>query len=407
MLRKQKINILYLETGETEGGSFESLYHILCSINKEKFHPIVVFFNNNRFCRRLEEIEIEYYLIKDIVYTKSVIKILRKVFLKLSVIIGNIFPKISILYEFLIHWNTIKRLDKIISDRKIDIIHLNDQINRDFFALYLVKKNNIKCLSHLRSPNIQGFNIKKAKFANKTVCHYVAYSDWIKDVWIRLGLKDRSIKVIYNGINLKYKFKKENLYNRYNIDKKDDIIGCIGRIIENRGYDFLIKTFKHLLKEKENCKLLIVGDGEIRIKKRLKELCNSLGLNNNVIFSDFIDNGIGIIRNLDIIILPYKNEPLGRVLLEALLVKTPIIVTNNGSISKIIKDEYNGLLVKYGDVETLKNKIIRLLEDYDLRKKVTENGHKTLVSHFDIKSQIKKLERLYLDCLSINIRLED
>lgn len=392
----RKIRILYIETGTSGGGSFESLYQTLKAIDKRKFLPIVIFLNPNRFCHKLEELKVRYYIISDPVYSKIFGKILTNVLSKLSQIIGSYCPTFSITYEYITHWFTIRFISSIAASHSIEIIHINDQINRDFFALFVAKKQGIKCISHLRSPDTFGFNRKKADYANKVVSYYIAYSEWIRDIWAQKGISQDKVKVIYNAIDTSELIEKKDLHKKYCIPEDHSIIGCVGYLIPNRGYDFMIEAFSRILRDRPKCKLLIVGGGKTKIVDQLNKLVHFLGIQDRVIFTGATKDAKEIIAGFDVFVLPYRTEALGRTLLEAWLAKTPVIATNTGGIDKVIKHSYNGMLVSYGDLDTLESTIISVLVDNELKEKLIKEGYTTVKEKFDISSYIAKLENLYM-----------
>ena len=98
----------------------------------------------------------------------------------------------------------------------------------------------------------------------------------------------------------------------------------------------------------------------------------------------------------DIFVLSSDKEPFGRVFLEAMLCKKPIIASDNIQCSQVIVDKYNGYLVKYGDYNELAIKITYLLNNKNQAKKMGENGHQLLKEKFDIDLYIKKLCDIFI-----------
>ena len=99
--------------------------------------------------------------------------------------------------------------------------------------------------------------------------------------------------------------------------------------------------------------------------------------------------------------LPSNNEPFGRVLLEAMYIGTPAIGTKTGGIPEIIEDGVSGILVDYGDVETLKKSIIIILENDQVRKKLIRGGDETINSKFREDIYQRKLENVYDTLLDV------
>ncbi len=75
-------------------------------------------------------------------------------------------------------------------------------------------------------------------------------------------------------------------------------------------------------------------------------------------------------------------------------VGTPIVATDSGGIPEVVKHEYNGLLVNYGDEVSLQKAMERVLDDEGLRSKLIENGSQT-VDRFSIERYKADLENIY------------
>lgn len=220
---------------------------------------------------------------------------------------------------------------------------------------------------------IQSFVVKNADIV-------IVPSNYLKKIVNGWRVPDDKIKVIYNAIDRK----------KYNIPSKEkarEILGLngliiltIGRLVPWKGIDKLIEVHTKIKKEFENLKLIIIGDGPEMDK--LKKLARSSG--NNIIFTGRIDHSeIPIyLSACDIFVLNTKYEGMSHVLLEAMMIGIPIITTNAGGNSEIIKDGKNGLLFFPDNKEQLKEAIIKLLNNNELSDKFAMNS----------KIKIKKYE---------------
>jgi glycosyltransferase involved in cell wall biosynthesis len=82
-------------------------------------------------------------------------------------------------------------------------------------------------------------------------------------------------------------------------------------------------------------------------------------------------------------------------------VGTLVIGTRIGGIPEIIEHGVNGLLVDYGDIEALKNSIIRILKNNSLREKIIQGGYETINSKFHVNTYKEKLENVYDNFLGV------
>ena len=106
----------------------------------------------------------------------------------------------------------------------------------------------------------------------------------------------------------------------------DDIVLChIGRFINAKNHEFLIKIANEMIKKNNNVKLILVGDGDL--KKHIESKVKSLGIEKNVYFTGIRKDIANILNNVDLFILPSIYEGLGLVLLEAQASKVPCLVS--------------------------------------------------------------------------------
>lgn len=190
---------------------------------------------------------------------------------------------------------------------------------------------------------------------------------------------------------------------KVNRDKNTFQILAVGYLIERKGFEYLIKSMKYVLKEHENVKLIIVGSGPL--EQNLKDLIKDLGLKKNVeILKNVPDNGLlNLYNSSDIFVLPSvvdsqgNTEGLGVVLLEAMACKLPVIGSDVGGIPDIIQDGETGLLAPEKDVNGLSTSITTLIEDEDLRERIALRGYDNVREKFSWEKVAENYLRVYKD----------
>lgn len=151
----------------------------------------------------------------------------------------------------------------------------------------------------------------------------------------------------------------ENPYDKSNIN-----IVASGRIREEKGFDFLLRSFAKVVGNNKKFKLYILGD--IGSKSYLNELQNIIqkcDLTDHVQFIGFKSNPFPYYKHADLFVLSSKWEGLPNVVLEALYLQTPVVVTDCiPYFNKLICEGKNGYVVKFGDKQDLAEKIQRYLD---------------------------------------------
>ncbi len=186
--------------------------------------------------------------------------------------------------------------------------------------------------------------------------------------------------------------------------KKDrNVILFVGRLIEVKGLEDLIRAFKIVREKYEDAELRVVGDGPL--KENLLKLAKELDV--PVTFTGY-KTGEELeseYLNATVFVLPSKpdkigqTETLGVVTIEALSYGVPVVASNIGGIPDVIKDGKTGLLFKPGDFHDLADKIITLLDNPPLREKLVREGQMHIRTNYSWDRIVERLEKIYLRLL--------
>jgi glycosyltransferase involved in cell wall biosynthesis len=154
-------------------------------------------------------------------------------------------------------------------------------------------------------------------------------------------------------------------------------IGFVGTIFEHKGLDLLLSAFQQLPPESEAV-LKIYGDPKQfpEYGSAMLKLAES-GVNRKKIqfLGTFPNSRLGeVLQELDVLAVPsrwYENTPL--VIQSAFATRTPVLATDLGGMSELVKHNQNGLLFEVNNIESLKTQLLRLIEDKDLLLSLRRN----------------------------------
>lgn len=151
---------------------------------------------------------------------------------------------------------------------------------------------------------------------------------------------------------------------------------------ESKGQKDAILAVRELVRKRRNVELVILGYSAARYLEELKDLVEKEGLEEDIRFHGYKENIFSIVNQADVVLMCSRNEAFGRVTLEAMLLKKPVLGTNSGGTPELIKEGFNGLLYKPGDYEELAAKIEYLMENREKMKEFGENGFKFAKENF-------------------------
>ena len=175
--------------------------------------------------------------------------------------------------------------------------------------------------------------------------------------------------------------------------KKYDLVFS-GRLVKNKGIFLLLEAIKSIKRQVSSVKLVIVGSGPL--KNKMEWFIKKNKLENNVFFSGWlpgVEDVAKIYNQSKIFVIPSFNEGGPRVTLEAMACKVPVITSRVGVMLDVIKHGENGMFIDW-DSKDIAEKILALLNNENLYKKIAENGYKT-VQQFERKKAIKNYAMSY------------
>ncbi|MHA1845997.1 MAG: glycosyltransferase family 4 protein [Promethearchaeota archaeon] len=196
----------------------------------------------------------------------------------------------------------------------------------------------------------------------------------------------------------KCRIEKGKLKKFYNFSEKDIVLLYLGSIKKIKGTDILLNAFINLGEkyvEYHRLKLLYVGDGEMR--ESLEKKVKRTNFKKYITFLGYISHEVipEIYKLSDIYIIPSLFEGTPISLLEAMYNGMPIIASNSRGIREIITDKKDGLLFEANNAESLKKKIIYLIENIDLREEIAREAKKTYESNYEYRTVIENYLEIY------------
>jgi glycosyltransferase involved in cell wall biosynthesis len=228
----------------------------------------------------------------------------------------------------------------------------------------------------------------------------IAISEAVRDHLMRdFKIKEEDIRVIHNGIDTD-KFQipnpKSQSQKKQELGLRDGpVIGIIGRLSDVKGHIYLIEAMKLVLEKIPQAQLLVVGEG--RMKKELLALVKRLGIEKNVYFLASVADTAQVLAAMDLFVMPSLKEGLGLSLMEAEACGLAVIGSDVGGIRSLIKDGYNGLLVRPADSMALTGAILNILQDKNKAVFLGQNARDFIRQNFSAERMVSETEKLYLD----------
>ena len=191
----------------------------------------------------------------------------------------------------------------------------------------------------------------------------------------------------------KFKTKKQ-------LDERDNLVGYIGRLSEEKGMLGFVKAIP-LLKD-ENIKFLIGGDGQLQ--DEIEEYLVKENLNDNVKLTGWIphDELPEYLNELKLLVLPSYTEGLPNIMLEAMACGTPVLATPVGAIPDVIKDRKTGFILENNSPKCIAETVVRVL-NYPNLDEIAKNARELVEREFTYEAAVERYKAILLLSYSHNL----
>ncbi|RYI18788.1 MAG: colanic acid biosynthesis glycosyltransferase WcaL [Acetobacteraceae bacterium] len=174
-------------------------------------------------------------------------------------------------------------------------------------------------------------------------------------------------------------------------------VAFVGRLDPVKGALLLIEAMATVLKSHPDATLTLAGDGPARSGAEAK--AKDLGIDHAVHFAGFMTQGqvADLLANSDMLVLPSFAEGLPVVYMEALASRIPVVASRVAGVPELVEDGVTGYTIPPGDVDTLANRMIRLMDDPAAARAMGEAGRRAVEAQHDIRTEGAWLAKIFRD----------
>ncbi|HJP19911.1 MAG TPA: glycosyltransferase family 4 protein [Nitrospinota bacterium] len=205
------------------------------------------------------------------------------------------------------------------------------------------------------------------------------------------------IMSIPTGVDLKLfdpSKSKKKIRKELSLTEKTPIVGMVSVLRSWKGHNFFIEAIVTVLKKFSNVRFLIVGDGPR--KESLTKMIKEKGLSETILMLGHREDVPEIMASLDILVHPsYANEGVPQSIVQGMAMGVPVIASDIKPLKEVVTDGETGLLSPNKDSGELAKRIILLLKNKELMRKMGNNGQKFVVEKFSMEKMIISIENLY------------
>lgn len=357
-LREQ--NVLFFTRTMRVGGT-ENVILQLCEVFKPYVNSLVVCSCGGVNVEKLESMGIKHYVIPDI-ENKAPIIVLK----------------------------TARQLREIIKKEKITVIHTHHRMAAFYVSVLGLYK---RCFFFNTSHNI----FLDKKFFTQFAYHHarlIACGEKVRQNLINeFAMPESQVGIVHNAVKpFGGKVQPDPIMQSLR-ERGCFMIGNVGRLSEQKGFEYYIKAVPDVLEKHPKARFLIIGSGED--ENKLRAQVKDAGLSETVIFLGYRSDIQSVMSQLDLIVLSSLWEGFPLTPIEAFSVGKTVIGTNVDGTTEIIQDEVNGIIVEAKNEKKLASKINWMIEHPNERHNMEIAARKKYETEFSFKIFADKYVNYY------------
>ena len=227
----------------------------------------------------------------------------------------------------------------------------------------------------------------------------VANAGAVKEHLIELGVPDRKIELIYNGLELtRFQLNGDarQVLQRLNLEtlRGRPVISMVANFEHRiKDHPMLLRAAQRVKAEVPEAVFVIAGEGELRAES--EKLARELGLGDSCLFIGRCASVPDLLAASDICVLSSQAEGFSNSILEYMAAGRPVVATNVGGASEAIVEGETGYLVNAGDDRAMAERLISLLRDPEKRRTMGLNGRRRVEQTFSCETRLAATKSLY------------
>jgi glycosyltransferase involved in cell wall biosynthesis len=236
------------------------------------------------------------------------------------------------------------------------------------------------------------------RIINYPLDHVTCISDYVMHCWAVLDVlpANRFLR-IYNHVDFtRCQFDGSAFRRKLGIPEGRPVVMQVSWIIPDKGFDDLLDAARIVVERNPAAYFVFVGEGADR--ERYMRQTIEMGLQDHVAWTGIVSDPMrqGAYAAADVVCQVSRwEEGFGFVIAEAMATGKPLIGTRVGAIPELVRDGVSGYLVERRDPQALAARILELLGDADLRRRMGEAGREFALRNFNAGANIAEFLKLY------------
>lgn len=220
----------------------------------------------------------------------------------------------------------------------------------------------------------------------------------------RIHYPRERIRMVPEGLDLSlYQLEPESTLRRvrseFGVREGERMVVIVGMVMDWKGQHVLIDAAPGILEHHAATKFIVVGEsptGAESYAAGLRDQVARLGLSGRVVFSGYRGDIPAVMQAADVVVHASTSpEPFGRVLIEGMAMRKPVIATSIGAPLEIIREGETGYLVPPQNAKALATAVVRILDDPLEARRIGDNARREVVRNYSIQRHTMLIESVF------------
>lgn len=380
--------ILYVDGNldGTVGGSYFSLFYLVTGLDVRRFRPLVLFMKDHALVPdyRAAGIDTRIRPRPEVLSVKW--RLPRLPARVMNAIQENLLWPLS--------------LRRFLKAERIELVHLNNSTTGNHEWMLAARMAGIPCITHERGIN-RRFS-RRTRLLAPRLAAVICISEAVRTNFALRGFDGLGLTTISNGLDpdrMRVTTPAAEIRRAFGVEGAGPLVGLVGNLKAWKGQETVIRAVALLRESFPAIGCLLIGGvatDQEPFAASMRALIAELKLEGRVVITGYRKDVADCIGALDVAVhASIDPEPFGRVLLEAMALRKPLVASSGGGVPEIVEDGVTGLIFRSGDSRDLAECVARLVRDPARAAAMGNAGYDRLVARFSIRQNVAQTEAVY------------
>lgn len=292
------------------------------------------------------------------------------------------------------------RIFKLFAQERPDVVHVQNGYSWLYSTLAARASGaGVVYVEHSVWETPSSLYLMLSKIMEVISTRIVTPSEYVKNlISTKQKVRNERVDVIYNGVDIDRIRNRKDIHlkkREVGIEDGDRVIGIVARLTPVKNHVSLIKAMKIVCERIERCKLLVVGDGELR--PQLEQEVRQSGLEKAIAFLGTRNDVYDLLHTMDVFVMSSISEGFPISVLEAMAAGVPVLAPAVGGIPEALDHGKAGRMYSSHEPHVIAEGLLGLLSDRAAAECYAKEASAFVQANFSIEGMVDRYTRLYAE----------